>query len=258
MITMPLPQLPLSQLPSQNPQRPVTSGHAIRAVSTHSSTRPFAPLSAHCSASLLCSRKVWVTHSGGSLSQTNSTTPPFPEKVLDCFHSAYSCFHLGVAVHPVNNRFAVPFDLQRRQLLGYRYSEFRVRQISGLLCRQDPVGLLCLFHRLFHGLEQATDNVFLTRIFLRHKLDPVLPLAGPPRHRCPLYSSVMEANLVLPPLNITRIPRHTAGGRVSPPRSCSPFQNGTKSQHNWDITIIRKFLGQQRQALFFPTGPHGP
>ena len=63
MITMPLPQLPLSQLPAQNPQRPVTSGHAIRAVSAHSSTRPFAPLSAHCSASLLCSRKVWVTHS---------------------------------------------------------------------------------------------------------------------------------------------------------------------------------------------------
>ena len=63
MITTPLPQLPLSQLPAQNPQRSVTSGHAIRAVSTHSSTRPFAPLSAHCSASLLCSRKVWVPHS---------------------------------------------------------------------------------------------------------------------------------------------------------------------------------------------------
>ena len=31
----------------RNPQRPVTSGHAIRVVSTHSSTRHFALLSAH-------------------------------------------------------------------------------------------------------------------------------------------------------------------------------------------------------------------
>ena len=62
LITMPPPQLPLSQRPSQNPQRPVTSGHAIRVVSAHSSTRPFAPFSAHWSASL-CSRKVCVTHS---------------------------------------------------------------------------------------------------------------------------------------------------------------------------------------------------
>ena len=55
------PQLPLSQLPSQHPQRPVTSGHTIGVVDTDSSTRPFEPLSAHRSASLLCSRKVWVS-----------------------------------------------------------------------------------------------------------------------------------------------------------------------------------------------------
>ena len=49
---MPQPQLPMSQLPSQNPQRP-------RVVSTHSSTQvPFAPLPDHLSTSLLCSRKV--------------------------------------------------------------------------------------------------------------------------------------------------------------------------------------------------------
>ena len=92
MITMPLPQLPLSQLPSQNPQRPATSGHAIRVQYTHSSTRPFAPLSTDKSASLLC-----------------SPTPPFPWEVLGCFHFAYPRLHLGVAVHPVHNRLTIPF-----------------------------------------------------------------------------------------------------------------------------------------------------
>ena len=63
MRTMPPPHLPLSWLPSQNPHSLVTSCHAVRVVSTHSSARPFAPLLAHSSASLLCSRKVWVTQS---------------------------------------------------------------------------------------------------------------------------------------------------------------------------------------------------
>ena len=63
MRTMPPPHLPLSWLPSQNPHTPVTSCHAMLAVSTHSSARPFVPLPAHRSASLLCSRKVWVTQS---------------------------------------------------------------------------------------------------------------------------------------------------------------------------------------------------
>ena len=49
--------------PIEPSQIPVTSGHVMRAVSTHSSARPRTPSPAHRSASLLCSRKVWVTQS---------------------------------------------------------------------------------------------------------------------------------------------------------------------------------------------------
>ena len=70
-------------------------------------------------------------------------------------------------------------------------------------------------------------------------------------------------------LNVTGVPRHTPRGPVSPPRSCSPPQDGTKSRHNRDITFIhgprhcspkcaRNFLGQQRQAHLPPTEPHEP
>ena len=155
----------------------------------------------------------------------------------------------------VHNRFAVPFDLQSRPLSGFRYSKFKGRQIPWLLCRQDPVGLF-----LFHGLEKTANNVFLARFPLRHELYPVVSLASPSRHRCvPLYSSVVEPNFVLPPLNVVGVPTRTPRCPASPSSGSSPTQNGAKSQHNWDITIkngprhgnpdfTRDFLGQQRET----------
>ena len=196
---MPRPQLRLSQLPSPNPQRPVTSGHAIQVVSTilpHAPSRTSAP---RVRFFVVFTNGMGDTL-GGSLSQTNSTTPPFPEKVLACFTGTYPCFHPGMANDPINNRFAVSFDLQRRQLPRLQYSEFMWRQISRLLCRYGPLGPLLLVHCLFHGYKQATNDILLARFLSCQELDPILPFTGPPRHRCvPLYSSVMEPGRVLPP-----------------------------------------------------------
>ena len=48
--------------------------------------------------------------------------------------------------------------------------------------------------------KQATNDILLARFLSCQELDPILPFSGPPRHRCvPMYSSVMEPGLVLPP-----------------------------------------------------------
>ena len=134
----------------------------------------------------------------------------------------------------------------------------------------SPVGFFFLFHRLFHGLEQVTNNIFPARFLLRHEFDPIILLAGPSRHRCvPLYSSVVKPNLVLPSLHAVGVPRHTPRGPASPPRSRSLPQNGTQSQRNRNVSIthgprhscqifVRNFLRQQRQSHLRPTDPHGP
>ena len=108
-------------------------------------------------------------------------------------------------------------------------------------------------HRLFQRYEQASNTVFPARFSLRHALDPVVPLASPSRHRCvPLCSSVVEPNFVLPPLNVVGVPRHTPRCPASPPSGRSPPRNGTKTQHDRDITIINgPFIGQQRETHLF-------
>ena len=259
MITMPLPQLPLSQLPAQNPQRPVTSGHTIRG-----SVHPFFHTSLRALVCPLLGFFVVFTKGmgnslGGSLSQTNSTTPPFPEKVLDCFHSAYSCFHLGVAVHPVNNRFAVLFDFQRRQLPGYQYSEFKGSRSLGCSVGKVPLGSYCFSTACFMDssklrITSSSRGFFCVIGLIRSFPSPAHLAIGAhcaPRLWNPPCASTVEHHQDPTPYRSR-----------SPPRSCSPFQNGTKSQHIWDITVIqgprhcgpkfaRHFLGQQRQALFF-------
>ena len=119
-------------------------------------------------------------------------------------------------------------------------------------------------------LEQAANIIFPARCLLRHEFHPIIPLAGPFRHPCvPLNPSVMKPNLVLPSLDVVGVPRHTPRGPGSPPRSRSPLQNGTKSQHNWNVTIIhgpchgcpnfaRNFLAQQRETNLPPANPQGP
>ena len=143
---MPAPQLPLSQVPSQNPHSPVTSDHAIWAVSIHSSTHSVAPLSAHISASLMCSRNACVTQSAVRCLKRN----PRPQHSRCRFWvaSTYPRFRLGIAFHPIDNRFAVPFDLQGRPLPSFQYIKYQWRQVPWFLRRPGPFGFGFLFHRL--------------------------------------------------------------------------------------------------------------
>ena len=145
------------------------------------------------------------------------------------------------------------------------FSSSRGGQVPWFLCRPSPVGFCFLFHRFLHEFEQAANLIFHARFSLRHELYPIVPLASPSRHRCvPLYSSVMEPNFVLPTLYVTGVPRHTPRGTASPPSGSSPSKNGTKSQHNCDITIVngprrsgpdftRDFLSRQRETHLPPS-----
>ena len=76
---------------------------------------------------------------------------------------------------------------------------------------------------------------------------------------CPTVHLYCGTNFVLPSLDIVRVPRHTPRGPASPPCSRSPPQDGTKSQHDWNVSIICcpchscpdfvcNLLRQQRQA----------
>ena len=81
-------------------------------MSTDSSARLCALFPAHKSAALLCSRKVWVIppthHSRGRFCAPHRADPRF---------------HLGVAVHPIHNRFIVHLDLQSQFLSRNRCSK---------------------------------------------------------------------------------------------------------------------------------------
>ena len=84
-----------------------------------------------------------------------------------------------MTVHLVHNRFAVTFDLQRRQLPWHRCSEFQWVQFSRLLCRHGSFGLFFLVLRVFHGLEQSPDNIFPARLCLLRECHPVFPPISP-------------------------------------------------------------------------------
>ena len=92
---------------------------------------PRAPFPAHRSASLLCSREVWVTQSVVCCRQR------IPRPTI-----ANPRLHLGVAIYPVYNRFIAPFDLQCRFLAKYQCSKVEGRQIPWFLCRHRSFGLL--------------------------------------------------------------------------------------------------------------------
>ena len=116
MINMPAPQLPLSQLPSQNPPSPVTSDHITWAMSTNSSTRPFAPFFGRRIRFLILFTKDMCGPVGSLLSKADPSTPPFPQQILGSRHGTYPRFQLGMAIDPVHNRFVVACDLQGRPL----------------------------------------------------------------------------------------------------------------------------------------------
>ena len=135
---------------------------------------------------------------GGSLSKADSSTPPLPRKVLGILHGTYPRFHLGVAVHPVHNRFTVSIDFESRALPASCIPSSRGGRSLGV-----PLNAVFLRHHLFHRFAQTANNVFPARFELCHKLDPIFSLASPPCNRCvPLCSSVMDPNFVLPPLNV--------------------------------------------------------
>ena len=48
----------------------------------------------------------------------------------------------------------------------------------------------------------------------------------------------MTPKFVLPPLYVVGVPRQSPRGSASPRCGSSPLQNGTKSQHNWNITFV--------------------
>ena len=160
---MPLPHLRLSKLPSQNPQIPVTSRHVMRALSTHSSARPFAPLPAHRSASLVCSRKVWVTQ------------------------SAVRCHKRIPQLHHSRRRFCafstVPIFVF---ILVWPFIQSTIVLLSPLISSvgfsplvfqgHRSFGLLFHIHWLFHRLEQVPSDIFLTRPCLLHQFYPVVSL----------------------------------------------------------------------------------
>ena len=149
-IIIPAPHFPLSQLPSQNPQSPMTSDHMTWASSTHSSSRPFTPVAAHRSASLLCSRKICVAKS--AIRCRRSTFWPHHSRRRFWVATVLSfVFQLGMTVDPVHNRFAVPHDIWGQFLLFLRYFKLEGRQFPGFLCRPGPICLGLLLHGLFHG-----------------------------------------------------------------------------------------------------------
>ena len=145
-IIIPAPHFPLSQLPSQNRQSPMTSDHMTWASSTHSSSRPFTPVAAHRSASLLCSRKICVAKS--AIRCRRSSPRPHHSRRRFWVATVLSfVFQLGMTVDPVHNRFAVPHDIW-----GFlRYFKLEGRQFPGFLCRPGPICLGLLLHGLFHG-----------------------------------------------------------------------------------------------------------
>ena len=261
MITMPLSQLPLSQLPAQNPQRPVTSGHTI-----WGSVHPFSHTSLRALVCPLLGFFVVFTKGmgnslGGSLSQTNSTTPPFPEKVLDCFHSAYSCFHLILAWPFTQSTTVLQSSLISSVGSFPATSILSSRGSRSLGCSvgKVPLGSYCFSTACFMDssklrITSSSRGFFCVIGLIRSFPSPAHLAIGAhcaPRLWNPPCASTVEHHQDPTPYRSR-----------SPPRSCSPFQNGTKSQHIWDITVIqgprhcgpkfaRHFLGQQRQALFF-------
>ena len=181
MITMPHPQLPLSQLPSQNPQREVTSDHANRVVSTHSSTRPFA---------LVCPQS----------------------RLLCCVHdSAVRCRIRIPRPHHSRRRFFffVSTVLTLAFILALPFTESTIVSQSPLISR------VCSFQATSIPSSRGgfMDSSKLRVTFSLGGLSCVISLIqsfslpAPLCHRCvPLYSSVMEPNLVLPPFERCRGP----------------------------------------------------
>ena len=157
---MPHPHLPLSLLPSQKQHRQVTSCHSMRVVSAHSSTRLFAPLLAHRSASVLCSRKVWVIH---------SAVRPRPRHSRRMFWAFFST--VGTLVFIL----ACPFTQSSIVLLSPLISSVRPTPGTGMprtrggrslgfLSGTWSFGLLFLVHWLFHRLEEVPNDVFPARM----------------------------------------------------------------------------------------------
>ena len=101
----------------------------------HSSTCPFAPFSAHASASLLCA-------ADGPLSP----------------HGTFSRFQLSVAIESSPQSFCSE-PLISGVGLCLRKIKYKGRQAPWFLHRPAPVGFGFLLHRLFRGFEQATNVV---------------------------------------------------------------------------------------------------
>ena len=122
-----------------------------------------------------------------------------------------------------------------RRHLKYRRSQVLVSSSTGSL-----LSLFC-FPSLVSSTRVDKMNVTssLRERSLRHQLYPVVPFTRPHRHRCvPLYSSVVESQIVLPPLIVIGVRLHLPRTSVSPPSSGSPSQNRRKCPHVRNVSIV--------------------
>ena len=116
------------------------------AVSTHSSTRPFAPMSPPQISFFIVLTKDMCGPVGSLLSKADPSTPPFPKQIVGSRHGTYPRFQLCMAVDPIHNRFAVALDLRVGQFSSLQFFKFkRGKQVPWFLCRPGPVGFCFLF-----------------------------------------------------------------------------------------------------------------
>ena len=171
-------------------------------------------------------------------------------------HSAVRC----------RKRIPRPHHSRWRFCFHAAYPCFRIPSPRGGMSLGFLVGLVPFGSILFPTVcFTASSRIRLPcEVLWCHKLDPIVTLASPSRHRCvPLYSPVVHLCTLQGSYAIHQEDRllHHAVVLHS--------QKGTNSRHDWKITFVngprhsrpnfaRDLLGQQRQSHLPPTVPKEP
>ena len=170
---MPAPHVSFSQLPSQKPQRPVTSDQTTGAMATHFFSCPLTPLPAQESASLLCSRQ--------SATLCRRSTPrSHQSRRIFCALAMVSTFVFSFAC-PLTTIVLLSHLIF---WINFLSSAGARGQVSWFLRGRATRFFLFFFSvALSHRREQTVRHVFHAERSLRHELCPVVLLTCPLRHR---------------------------------------------------------------------------